>query len=298
MLMAKGSSSETTSSEKSISAISYQLSTTPVKVGLIGFPIEQSLSPRLHNEFFRLGNIAGSYSLWPQPDATKLASFVDKVRTKGIRGFNVTIPYKLSILNYLDELDELAAQAGSVNTVVNCGGWLTGYNTDVSGIEYLLTRNAITAANRAVALVGCGGAARAAALALARHGCSIFCIVRDLKSINVTQMQKICDRIYFVQEKDCAPILAQCEIVVNALPPQVADVFAEKLSATIKQCPHCAVIDLNYYPPRTVFMDCLGSRSALAGGLDMLIGQALEAFCLWTGQRPLLPDDFAVNFRK
>ena len=225
-----------------------------INIGLIGYPIEQSLSPKLHNEFFRLSGVKGSYNLWSLPERGMLANFVDKARHKNIRGFNVTIPHKLSVISYLDELEELAARIGSVNTVVNIDGEMKGYNTDVQGVRYLLESNLVEISNRSVALLGSGGAARAAAVVLAESDCDIFCIVRDLNSINVTQMQNICDRIYFVQDKTCAQALMDCEIIVNALPPQAAaQLFAEN-AEIIREQFFFAVIDLNYFSPSADFV--------------------------------------------
>ncbi|MFA6074349.1 MAG: shikimate dehydrogenase [Negativicutes bacterium] len=266
-----------------------------INVGLIGHPIEHSLSPQLHNEFFRLCGINGSYSLWDTPDSRMLASFVDKARNKGIHGFNVTIPHKLSIISYLDELDELAERIGSVNTVVNFDGLLKGYNTDVSGVEYLLKNNSIDINNKPVALIGCGGAARAAAVVLAEQGCTVFCIVRDLNSINAAQMQSIYDRIYLVQEKACSQAISDCKIIVNALPPQAAEQFVLQNATIIKRLNFLAAIDLNYYPPFTDFMKRFRNPARIVGGVDMLIGQAAKAFNLWSGCKLKLPKKFTVD---
>ncbi|MEI6286395.1 MAG: hypothetical protein WCP79_07815 [Bacillota bacterium] len=262
---------------------------TAINVGLIGFPIEQSLSPKLHEEFFRLSGIEGSYSLWPLPERGMLANFVDKARHKGVRGFNVTIPHKLSIISYLDELDELAERIGAVNTVVNIAGALKGYNTDVSGVRYLLENNGMAINNQSVALLGSGGAARAAAVVLAQSGCDIFCIVRDINSINVTQMQNICDRIYFVQENNCSQALSDCKIIVNALPPPVANKIFLQNSGIISKQFYYAIIDLNYFALSADYLGRFKDSASVVGGMDMLIGQAAEAFYLWTGYRPGLP---------
>lgn len=261
-----------------------------INVGLIGQSISNSVSPLIHRGFFRSCGINGEYSLWQLPDARMLASFVDKVRRRSIRGFNVTMPYKLSIIDYLDELDELARLTGSVNVVVNDNGWLKGYNTDVEGVEHLIRNNRLEIGGQ-VALLGCGGAARAAAVALIQYDCQLFSVVRDLKSINVAHMRNICDRIGVVQEQNCGRVLESCGIIVNGLPPVGAKEFISHHAAIVNSKSYEIIIDLNYFPPVTDFVKGFCKAKKVVGGIDMLAGQAMKAFSLWTGCVPVFTEN-------
>src|SRR5215471_11407577 len=133
-------------------------------VGIIGFPVAHSLSPRMQQAAFDACGIAARYALWETAPAglpTRIAS----LRAPEMLGANVTIPHKTAALALIDACDPLAARVGAINTIVNHAGHLTGYNTDVLGFLRALTESAghlFAGTPRRAVIAGTGGAARAA----------------------------------------------------------------------------------------------------------------------------------------
>ncbi|MGH7230586.1 MAG: shikimate dehydrogenase family protein, partial [Nitrospiraceae bacterium] len=135
--------------------------------GLLGNPVEHSLSPAIHNAAFQKLGLNFVYLAFRVED---LAAAVQGLRALGnVRGFSVTIPHKVSILPFLDEVETTARHIGSVNTIVVENGKLTGYNTDASGALRALTDAGVALKGRRVVMLGSGGAARAIAFALANE---------------------------------------------------------------------------------------------------------------------------------
>jgi shikimate dehydrogenase len=130
---------------------------------VIGDPVEHSLSPRMHNAGYRALGIDNEFVYVARKVKTDdLADFVKGVRAIGIRGVSCTIPHKIKIMKFLDEIDATAREIGAVNTVVNEKGKLKGYNTDWLGAVASLEET-ISLKNKKVALIGAGGVARAIA---------------------------------------------------------------------------------------------------------------------------------------
>ena len=136
---------------------------------LIGHPISKSLSPEIHNYSFDKNNINAKYVALDVPKES-LKQAVEGIRHLGIGGVNVTIPHKVDIIKYLDELDEEAELLGAVNTVKNENGKLIGYNTDGRGFVNVLKDKGIEIKNKSIVILGAGGAARAISIMLAREG--------------------------------------------------------------------------------------------------------------------------------
>jgi len=128
---------------------------------VIGNPVEQSRSPELFRKFFQQGGIDADYQK-VQLEEKELAGFCDKIRSdSAYKGFNVTIPHKINIMEYLDEVDPLAQEIGAVNAVVNRSGKLKGYNTD-----YLALKSVFQNIGGKALILGAGGAAKATIKAL------------------------------------------------------------------------------------------------------------------------------------
>lgn len=137
-----------------------------IKALVIGDPIEHSLSPVMHNEAFKHTGISGIYEK-QRVKSEDLEVFINKLKESNYAGCNVTIPHKVSILPFLDEIDEEAREIGAVNTVVNNGGKLIGYNTDGKGfLRSLKDKISKPLSELNVLLIGAGGAARSICYAL------------------------------------------------------------------------------------------------------------------------------------
>ena len=141
--------------------------------GIIGFPVKHSLSPAMHNAGYEALGLEFEYRTWEFED---VAAAIEQMRNEGIRGYSVTIPHKVTVMEYLDEVDEVAAKIGAVNTVVNEEGRLKGYNTDWIGcVKALEEVTAVDGKN--VVVVGAGGAARAVAFGVKEADCGRLTIL-------------------------------------------------------------------------------------------------------------------------
>ena len=140
------------------------------QLGVIGYPLSHSLSPVFQQAALDYHAIPATYSAWPTPPE-RLDETIDRLRGSEYMGFNITIPHKERLLDLVDDVNEMAGKVGAVNTVVNRDGVLTGHNTDTYGFVRSLKEKAnFDPRGKTVLLLGAGGAARAAAYALAGEG--------------------------------------------------------------------------------------------------------------------------------
>jgi shikimate dehydrogenase len=265
------------------------LSGTTHVIGIIGDPVSHSLSPRLHNAAFAALGL--DYVYVPLPvRAQDVGAAVRGLAALGFRGANVTIPYKGAVIPYLDEVDEDARLAEAVNTITVVDERLRGYNTDVEGVRgALLAVAGDTLAGEPALVFGAGGAARAAALALARLGCPLTVVNRTpaaaerlaaLMRDGVAGADPRWLPLPDLTEKD----VRRHRVVVNAtslgMPGQgqVPALLADNVSAGQ------VVFDAVYASGPTEFLAAAQARGAtVVDGLTMLLGQAAAAFSLWTG---------------
>lgn len=251
-------------------------------VGVIGWPVEHSLSPAIHNAGFASLGMDWVYVPLPvAPGAMRAAA--DGLVGLGLRGANVTMPHKTESADLADELSEDARRLRAVNTFVVAGDRLVGHNTDTPGFDRFLRRDAgFDPAGRSALVLGAGGAARAVALALALAGAAELCVaVRDagraddlLLAIEGTELA-----VEVVPFDEAAA--RRADLVVNATP----------VGADGRSCPpvpvlgpDVLVVDLLYRPAVTPLQ--VRAREAGAesfGGLGLLLHQAALSFDLWTG---------------
>ena len=138
-----------------------------LQAGIFGYPISHSISPAMHQAALDHAGIDATYDAWETPPDA-LAQGVLMLRGDDYLGANVTVPHKQAVMEHLDQIDELATRIGAVNTIVNEGGRLLGSNTDAAGfIDSLRDEAGLNPSGLEAVLVGAGGAARAAAYALA-----------------------------------------------------------------------------------------------------------------------------------
>ncbi len=243
---------------------------------VIGDPVGHSLSPLMHNAAFAA---AGMDALYVPFRVRSLADFMGVVRDFRISGFSVTIPHKETILGYLDECEPLAAEIGAVNTVqVRAGGRLYGYNTDYAGVLKALEKRVSLAGSR-VLLIGAGGAARAAAFALARRGASVFIWSRRMERARALARaaggQAVArgrlGRDAFDAVVNCTP--------VGMHPGGGSPLKAEELRAGL-------VMDLIYRPRKTELLKMAERRGmATVSGVEMFLAQGAAQWEIWTGKR-------------
>lgn len=243
---------------------------------IIGDPIEHSLSPLIHNaafEHLKLNYIFLAFKV------EHLREAVMGLRALNFKGMSVTIPHKVEIINYLDDIEEVAEKIGAVNTILNQEGRLLGYNTDRSGAIKTLEEK-IELKNKKTMLLGAGGAARAIAFGLKEKGADITIINRTVKKAEVLASELGCQYGGLELVESFKP-----DILINTtslgMYPQVADtpVRKEFLKGML-------VFDIVYNPLKTrLIREAEQNGCATIKGLEMFIKQAALQFELWTGKK-------------
>lgn len=245
------------------------------QVGLIGWPVEHSLSPRMHNAAFKALGFDGEYVLLPTTN-DQLKDLIEQIRADDWLGANVTIPHKAAVLALLNEIDPAARSVGAVNTIVKHRDRLIGYNTDVIGFQSALIETGVEVKDQECVVLGAGGAAQAVVYALKQLGAQVSVYARDVakaQSLEAKPWREI-ERI------DPATIL-----IVNATPIGLWPAVDMSPWPNAVPFPATALaFDLIYNPNRTRFMVQAERADARAiNGLTMLLYQGAAAFELWTG---------------
>ena len=262
-------------------------------VGLMGWPVEHSRSPSMHNAAFRATGIEGYYALLPvHPDRVREA--VLGLRALGFRGANVTVPHKQAVMPYLDEVSSEARAIGAVNTiVVEEDGRLWGTNTDAWGfwqdVQALGVVSAWEAGDEALVL-GAGGSARSVVYALGSHGIPVHVVARrpaqaqDLVASLAPHLPPT--SLLVPHSWDALPWLApRVRLIVHCTPVGMhPHVQASPWPPDLSFSSHQQVYDLVYNPPLTRLMAQAQAAGARAwNGLGMLVHQGARAWSLWTG---------------
>jgi shikimate dehydrogenase len=259
------------------------------KIGILGWPLGHSLSPIMQNAAFEALQLDYIYVPLPvHPD--DLAQAVAGLKALNFAGANVTIPHKVAIMPYLDEIDSSAQLIGAVNTIVIKEGKSIGYNTDAQGFIQSLTAKNVNIAGKSVVILGAGGAARAIICGLIQHGIDQITIgarnrakAEDfIKSFpNPTNMQA-CGW----NESPFNNRLRDCNILVNCTPVGMDADKKEELPIIWNNVNTKAVVcDLIYNPPITEFLVSAQDRGhMIINGSGMLVEQGALAFELWTGK--------------
>jgi 3-dehydroquinate dehydratase / shikimate dehydrogenase len=244
--------------------------------GVIGDPVGHSLSPLMHNTGFIARNVDAVYLPFL---VHKLSDFLDAIVPLGIRGFSVTLPHKQTILRHLKECDPLAADIGAVNTVVVRGDRsLYGCNTDYLGVLRALEKKIRVQGSR-VLIFGAGGAARAAAFALARAGAAVAICARR---------EKLSRSLARAVNGEFLPRRAlrseTFDAILNATP--VGMYPHSRISPLSAQELHCRIVmDLIYRPLRTELLNIArNKRIATVSGLEMFLAQGFAQWEMWTGK--------------
>jgi shikimate dehydrogenase len=255
--------------------------------GVLGWPLERTLSPTIQNAAFRRLGFDWTYFAFPVPPA-QLGAAVGGLRALGAIGANVTIPHKETVIEFLDEVSGDASAIGAVNTIQRSGDSLIGHNTDIDGFREFVSGDAGIAVSGARALVlGAGGAARAVVKALDDLGATEIAIVARSSERGGPLTELVGKARARVESWDDRLALARdAVVVVNATPlgtegsdPLEGAVWGQGQS----------VVDLVYTPPTTPLVVAARAAGADAwGGVGMLVRQAASSFQIWTGQDPPL----------
>jgi len=260
--------------------------------GIFGHPVKHSLSPDMHNSAFStlgLNSVYVAFDIDPEniEEATKA------IRIMGIKGINITIPHKQTIIPYLDEVSPDAKLTGAVNTVKNENGKLSGYNTDVGGFLRAIREDLnFSPEGKTLFLIGAGGAARAILSAFCMNGGKVVYIAdiiqdkaQELANQFKANFQNIAIETVSLEDKK---ILEQkfdeADILVNASPAGMDGVGSHNIPLTSLN-KNAVVYDLVYKPPNTKLLtDAKELGHKASGGLSMLLYQGAESFEIWTGE--------------
>lgn len=250
-------------------------------VGVIGYPIAHSLSPKMHNAAFSYLGLNYIYLAW-EVEPPKLEWAILGMKGLGIVGLNVTIPHKESVSKLLDELSEEAEIVGAVNTIHNVNGKLLGYNTDIEGFRRALGEE--VKGKKAVVL-GAGGAGKAVVYALVSAGAS--CIILNRTEKKAKELVERYKRFGELSAEELNPFLLKealrdADILVNATSLGMKGEMIEGLDEAMGE--HLLVMDLVYNPRETPLLRLAKERGArIVEGEKMLLYQGASSFEIWTG---------------
>jgi shikimate dehydrogenase len=245
--------------------------------GLIGNPVAHSLGPVMHNQAFAATGYNGIYLAFRVTDPGTAMKGIAALNFKGV---SVTLPHKVAVMEYLDEVDETAARIGAVNTIVNNQGRLIGYNTDCAGaLEALRTRTSIK--DKSVALIGAGGAARAIGFGLVAAGGRVTILNRT----RISGERLAADlQAQFLPLGEWAP--NQYEILINTTPLGMYPETAATPISKANLSKDMVVMDIVYNPLETRFLkEAAAIGCGIINGVDMFVSQGAQQFALWTGKK-------------
>ena len=258
------------------------------QLGLIGYPLGHSLSPKIHTAALSACGLQGTYSLFPihPEDRQGLKDLLARVRSGEITGLNVTIPHKQNVIELMDELTPAAKAIGAVNTIYLREGKLIGDNTDAPGFlaDLKLFLNSSFTVPHSALVLGAGGSSRAVVYALLNDGWDVTIAARRIE-----QAQQLSQSFgkYDLRLSifDFQP--STFDLIVNTTPlgmtPNIED---SPLPENIVLSPKTVIYDLIYNPRETKLVkDARAQGLSATTGLGMLIEQAALAFEIWTGAK-------------
>ncbi|HEY4601305.1 MAG TPA: shikimate dehydrogenase [Cerasibacillus sp.] len=260
------------------------------RLGLIGHPVKQSLSPWIHSEFLKRSHLKGQYDLIDVHPEEALENVLHHLQHEGYHGFNVTVPYKEKIMNYLDIVDEHAHRVGAVNTVARRGGKWIGYNTDGIGYVRALEEKYpkfFLGAEKNVLLIGAGGAARGIYASLLTKPLQRIDLANrtlqhaeNIKIMNETSIQT--DILSLERARElCSTYDLIIQTTVVGMNPHENEMIMSFPVLRKEQI----VSDIVYQPIMTKFLRDAKSKGAqIHLGHSMLLHQAQVAFEIWTDQ--------------
>lgn len=270
-------------------------------ISLIGNPIEHTISPQIHNTISRQLGLDLTYIPF-KVEKHNLYDAVNGLKALGVIGFNVTIPYKSDVIEFLDEVSKDALLIGAVNTVKNTDGKLYGHNTDAEGFYRSFREETGTSfKGKLVVVLGAGGAARAIAVKIAMEGAAKVYIanrtaeraknIADIINRNISDTAEQCELI----GNPFRDIFHGSEIIVNTIPlGMYPDVDCMPVDEAIGFMPGQVVFDAVYNPPKTKFLRIAEqSGCKIVNGFGMLLYQGISAYEIWTGVK--IPDKLAAE---
>jgi shikimate dehydrogenase len=260
------------------------------QLGLIGYPVSHSLSPKIQNVALAASGLDGDYSLFPilPDDIQGLDDLLARVRSGEITGLNVTIPHKQNVIPLLDELTSTAKAIGAVNVIYMKDGKLIGDNTDARGFLNDLKKfigNRELGNGKSALVLGAGGSARSVVYALCNDGWDVTIAARRLEQ--ASQLASQFEDIKATELNLPTFQLSNFQQIINTTPiGMTPNVDQSPLPENISLSRETMIYDLVYNPRETKLVrDALAQGLHATTGLGMLIEQAALGFELWTGQK-------------
>ena len=256
---------------------------------LVGYPVEHSMSPAMHNAAFKALGLDAEYRLAPvKPE--QLEEFIDKLREDEALGASVTIPHKVEVMRHLDHVDETARAIGAVNTIVHREGRLYGYNTDSTGGVGALMEEYGSLEGRNVTILGAGGASRAITYQVSRVDCKVMVLNRSVeRARNLVDdlRSQTSAELRYGGLTQLPGVIDDTDVLINTtsvgMSPNVSD------SPVPEGLLHGGlfVYDVVYNPVKTKLLrDAEAKGAGTLSGVKMLVYQGAEAFRMWTGVEP------------
>ena len=267
-----------------------RISGKTIVCGIIGDPIEHTMSPAMHNAAFQTLGLDYTYVPF-RVKSLELKKAIEGIRGLNLRGLNVTIPHKVAVMQFLDRIDPLAEKIGAVNTIVNDDGILSGYNTDATGFLQTLHDKDVDPEDKKVLLLGAGGAARAIGNVLAGEKARITILNRRQELSWAEDLAHLLTRHYGAKvnigeltPENLQRAIEGVDIVVNSTSLGMSPdddqtpVPADLLGASL------TVFDVVYNPYETrLLREAKAAGAKTISGLEMLVRQGAIAFEKWTG---------------
>jgi len=252
---------------------------------VIGDPIDHSFSPALHNTAFLFSGLDCTYIAYRIPKG-ELEYGVAALKKINIAGFNVTIPHKVDMMKFLDEVDNECRVVGATNTVVSENGCFKGYNTDVDGFLDPIKKRNIDSKGSDVLLIGAGGAARAIIAGFGKekaHRVTIANRTRERAEELVKFAQSIGLESDYLDLQSAGEAVNRYKFVVNATSVGLKGIGCPISTRNIGK--ESIVYDIVYLPVETPLIDQSKNQGAtIIYGWEMLLAQAMKSFEIWTGK--------------
>ena len=247
---------------------------------VIGNPIEHSLSPELHNYWIKKNSINAIYEK-ERLNEDQLEQYISQVKNKKIDGFNVTVPFKKTIIPYLDELSTEANSTQSVNTVYRKGNKIVGHNTDIFGFRTSIEKTEYDLKNKEVLILGAGGVVPSIIFSLIKMKVSKIKISNRTRE-KAENLKKIYKDLEIIKWGD----VSNFDMIINATSLGLKK--KDNINFDFSSIPgNKFFYDVIYNPSETNFLKMgrkLGNKTL--NGKLMFIYQAVSAFSIWHGQTP------------
>ncbi len=269
-----------------------------IRLGLIGYPVSHSLSPKIQKAALNACGLDGDYSLFAifPDDKQGLKALLDRVRAGEITGLNVTIPHKQNVIEFLDELTPIAKAIGAVNIIYLRENKLSGDNTDAGGFlvdlkKFLAGTQSKIENPKSAIVLGAGGSARSVIYALSNDRWQVTIAARRIEQARQLAQSFSDHKLRIANYEPASFQLSNLQLIVNTTPlGMTPNVDQSPLPDNISLAKHTMIYDLVYNPRETKLVrDARAQGLHATTGLGMLIEQAALGFELWTGFKP--PED-------